>query len=473
MRLRLVLLVALVALVPASGVQAAKKKKATTLPAVSFRQADTLASRTRSGSEDAALRDWADRASLADLVFVLRHDPAKLAGAEPSLVRAALQRCPGDRPELRERLQLRLALCDPSRSRKEQGALTDLVPSLPVRPRGSVYRIGLLVPDSGSYAGYGRAVRAGLSAALLDANSVTHYTVSVDTWGTGDDRPARAARAADSATAECGALVGELLSVPTYAIATTASLLGVPLVSPTATDEELGEVSRSVFQIGPAGARRGEVLAKVLLASGVKRVGLLIDEDRTHESFGAGFAAAMKAGGAQVVWSATYPSGDFRNVLRGLEARKIDALFWDGESSDAPALLRVLGKEELGVQLVGGESLAPEQAHSDSRMLLEGVRYVGEDWKLPIGVQARLDSLAQSNGEERAGSLYVRGYLAGRVLCDAPRAGAYAPEEVAEYLRGRRERNAIAAARGFLDCMSLGAQLPVYIVQRGKAVVVN
>lgn len=469
MAARVAVLVALLATLLALPA-AARKRKAAPAPHLTMLQADTLAARPRDAAQDGALRGWADRASLADLMFVLRHDASALGAAEPSLVRAALQRCPADRAALRARLQLRLALCDPARSRKEQGTLTDLVPSLPVRPRGSVYRIGVLVPDSGSYVGYGRAVLAGLTAALLDANSVTHYTVSLDTWGTGDDRPAHAARAADSAAATCGALVGELLSVPTYAVASTARLLGVPVVSPTATDEELGDVSSAVFQIGPSGARRGELLAKSLLATGVRRVGVLVDEDRAGESFNTGFAAAMKKGGAEVAWSATYPSGDFRNAMRGIEARKLEALFWDGDHRDASALLRALAREQVSLKLVGGESLSPEQAHSDVKLLLEGVRYVGEDWTLPVGIKARLDSLAQANGDERAGSLYVRGYLAGRLLCDAPRAGALAPEEVTEYLRGRLDTNPIAAARGFLDCVGLGAQLPVFVVQRGKSV---
>jgi hypothetical protein len=101
--------------------------------------------------------------------------------------------------------------------------------------------------------------------------------------------------------------------------------------------------------------------------------------------------------------------------------------------------------------------------------MLEGARHVSADWELPTRAMARLDSVARAAGEDRAGPLHVRGYLAGRFIVAAVRKGALCPEEVAATLLTRVEKSAEPALR-FLDCVSEGAVLPVQTVSRGRSV---
>jgi branched-chain amino acid transport system substrate-binding protein len=260
----------------------------------------------------------------------------------------ALARCPANSAALHRRLLLCSALVDPGRARKEWGELGALAPGLASRSRASAFRLGALLPDSGHYAPYARAVLAGIDAALADANSVSPHPIERRVWSTGGDTPERAAAALDSAGSSAGVLVGELLSVPTLAIASGARLLELPLVSPTATDEAVGRVGPSVFQVGPSGARRGEALAREVVKSGAKHIGILTADDLTDNSFSRGFAAAASAAGATVEWRGTFQAGtpDFRATSRLLIARKFDALFFDGDSRDAAALLRQLAKDQ-------------------------------------------------------------------------------------------------------------------------------
>ena len=101
--------------------------------------------------------------------------------------------------------------------------------------------------------------------------------------------------------------------------------------------------------------------------------------------------------------------------------------------------------------------------------MLEGARYVPEDWQVGTRVMARLDSVARAAGEDRATPLYVRGYIAGRFIAAAVRQGALCPEELASALTARVEHAGGEPALRFLDCAAEGGTLPVYSVSRGRS----
>jgi ABC-type branched-subunit amino acid transport system substrate-binding protein len=465
--LGLVLLVA----VCATGARGGRPPRAASGPR-SVQEADALAGVLPGRDRDRALAQWAERAGLPDLLFVLRRPAAELAGAEAPLVETALARTHPARRALQARLLTRLALADPDGAARRFGALAPRVAELPRHPRASVFRVGALLPDRGDYAGFGRSVRLGIEAALAEADSAEDRSLTLRTWSTGEGDPAGVAAALDSALDSSALLVGELLSVPTLEIASAARAEGVPLISPTATDEAVGSAGPAVFQIGPSGARRAIELARSWLDDPPSRVGVLVTTDAARGTFGQRFASAAEAFGFQVVWRETYPpdTQDFRALVRAMSAKKVDLLFWDGEPREADALIKQLVKDRMSVRLCGGEGLAPEQHHAEIRPLMEGVRYIVEDWRFPAPLEARLDSLARAAGEDRAGTLFVRGFLAGRFLAAAVRGGAMCPEEVTSFLTAWLEHDPGAPARGFLNCPAEGATLPVFTIARGKAV---
>jgi hypothetical protein len=77
-----------------------------------------------------------------------------------------------------------------------------------------------------------------------------------------------------------------------------------------------------------------------------------------------------------------------------------------------------------------------------------------------------VDSVAAVE-KSRAGSLWTRGFLCGRLIAGTIDAGARCAPEVALLLRNR---DATLAAAGQLECTGVGATLPVFVVQRGKVV---
>jgi ABC-type branched-subunit amino acid transport system substrate-binding protein len=439
-------------------------------PPADLRGADALAAGPGGAARDRALKRWAGRASLGDLLYVLRRPASELGPAEALLLDAAFERAPSSRPALRRRLEARLRLADPGWRDAEKGAVA--FPA-PLYPRASVFTAAALLPDSGDYQEYGRAVLAGIRAGLARPVPPGGAPLELVARPTGEDEPNRVLAAFDAVADRSGALIGELLSLPTLLLATAARFAGLPLVSPTATDEEIGMVTPSVFQVGPAGYERGAALAGATLAGDRLRVGVLVSSAVEGSSFARGFTAAAESLGAEVVWSESYGAGsvNFRDEVRNLTAKRVELLLWDGDAREAEALLRQLARDRVSVRICGGVALAPEQHHVETRLLLEGAQYVGEDWRLADSLEARLD--AEGGGPEPSPGLRTRGYLAGAALAAAVQSGALCPEEIAAYLASHTAREPYLRARGFLDVRGQGARLPVYAVRRGRAVPVQ
>jgi ABC-type branched-subunit amino acid transport system substrate-binding protein len=429
--------------------------------------AEHLATRGKASRE---LRGWMRRATLSELMFVLRGG-VELGANERPLIETALGRVGKERTDLRRRLHMRLALADPRRARSVLGEVGREPGPLLRRARASVFNVAVLLPGEGPYAGYAEAVRAGIEAGLAFASARGGVAVRPRYWNTGNDDPARTAAVLDSASLECAVVIGELLSVPTLALAAGARAMRLPLVSPTATDEEVGRAGATVFQIGPSAWHRGATLARGVLAGGAPRVGVLISSEVATRSFRAGFARTIEAGGGEIVWRDTYAPGarDFRAAVKRMGIEKVGLLFWDGDPEEGAALLREIQRQRLGVRICGGEALGPDHQHRSTLPLLENALYVADDWTLAPGLVAPLDSLLRARGIEEASSLHVRGFLAAYLVAAAVQGRALCQEEITASLATWVRGDAYLRERGFLDWSAEGAVLPLYRVARGEA----
>jgi ABC-type branched-subunit amino acid transport system substrate-binding protein len=436
-----------------------------------LRAADALVARPPSRERDRALTRWAGGADLTSLMFVLRHPPRVLGASEVPLLEEALARAPKQRAALRQRLAVRLAALVPARAARLDRELRHAHGAWPARPRAGVFRIASLLPARGSYDDFALAVRQGLAAALAQHRAEGGPPLELIVAGTGAGEPAEVAARLDSVADVAGAIVGELLSTPTLVAAAAARMVGVPLLSPTAIDESIGAVGPHVFQIGPSGAARGAALAARVLAR-PRRVEILTAVDLDHGPFASGFAAVAESLASAPPWRSTFVPGtpDFRAELRAMRARGVEVVFFDGDVRDAATFARQVAQEKLRVTLVGGRELDPDRHHATVRPALEGAQFVDEDWRLDTRAMAALDSLVRAAGAERATNLHVRGYLAGRAITAAVAAGALCPEELADALAARLAPAPRGAGRGFLDVRADRAHLPVFVVERGRAV---
>ncbi len=457
------------------GVGTALPTARATVPA-SARQADSLLSAARSNATAArALKEWSRRASLPQLVYLLRRPGAELAGLGPELAQRALDSAPEARATLRLRLALRLAALKPGDRRVAHGLglLLGRAGALPARPEASVFRVGAVLPQQGDYEVFGRSVREGLAAGLVEFSRGSGLGADLRVLDSSGEGTGAAAARADTLSWSCGVLVGELLSPATYAMASLARGAGLPLISPSAPDESVGAVGPGTFQVGPSRYEQGMRLGRALLAGRPStRVALLVASTEVENPRAMGFRAVAESLGAQIVWSGNYAPGaqDLRGAIRTLKRQSPQVLFWDGESREAEVLVRQLTQERVTVALCGGAALDPEQLHQEIRSLVEGVVFVGEDWTLPEPQQTAFASALAGVRGSTPNRLQLRGYLAGRAIAAALSAGALCPEELQSMLAARVSPHPFLRARGFLHFAAGEVELPVYRVERGRAV---
>jgi len=433
--------------------------------------ADSLVGTVPTPARDKALVEWAKRASLNDLAWILDRGTLHLGSAELPMLDIAFAATPSSRGALRQRWLARRALRGAKPLKKGEVPLPDLAA---MRPEASVFRLAVILPDEGEYAEYGRAVRAALAAGLAYDRPAGARPLTLDTLGTAGGDPRWVAAAFDSAAPRSDVIVGELLSQPTLSLATAATALGLTLVSPTATDERIGRVGPQVFAIGPGPEARARALAEVVLGQApaeggsAHAVAVIGSAAGIHGAFADAFVAEVTARGGRLARREVVRTGgsDVVQQAQSLKASGADVLFWDGATRDIEALVRALATEGAALRLCGGPTLAPDGMRAGVRPLLEGVTWVAEDWKLDARARAYVDSVAAVE-KSRAGSLWTRGFLSGRLIAGTIDAGARCAPEVALLLRNR---DATLAASGQLECTGVGATLPVFVVQRGKVV---
>jgi ABC-type branched-subunit amino acid transport system substrate-binding protein len=432
------------------------------------RDADELMKSPPSRERDRALARWAREASLADLMWLLRHDPERLGGAEAPLVEAAIVRTSKQRVGLRQRLALRLALVDRRRARARLSELAPTTAGLPTWPRASVFRLAALLPDSGSYADQAAGLRAGLEIGLAASGS----RVEVRFEPTGDDDPPRALESLARVVPMSGLLMGEVVERPTLALSGAARMAGLPLVVPAALPEG-GVPVTGAFRIGPSDHERGRALARSALAARPRRIGILVSSAAETGGLLAGFEAGARERGSSPAWRHVYPSGstEFRAAARSLAAERVELLFWDGDPRELEALARQLAQDRLRVELCGGGGLDPARHHAATRSLLEGARFAGEEWSLPPRAARSLDSALVARGDSTASPAHVRGWLAARLVALGLSNGALSPEELLAALESLT--SGVGAERGVMRWSPAEATLPVYVVRRGAAVVVS
>jgi len=218
-------------------------------------------------------------------------------------------------------------------------------------------RIGILCPLTGENSALGHAMYDGALLALEEHNRRTGANVvlvSQDTRGDG----VRAVQAARHLIEREGvvAVVGALLSATTVPVATLCQERGVPLVSPTATQETIGELGPFVFQTNLTKAVETRLVATAAVDYLRKRRFAIV-HPKSDEGVGAAelFAGQVRAAGAEVVAVEALERGTtaFGAVLRRLRAAGPEAIFAPLSASEMRLLAPQFTFYEVETQLLG------------------------------------------------------------------------------------------------------------------------
>lgn len=203
----------------------------------------------------------------------------------------------------------------------------------PRRPLGLAdsRRIGLLAPLTGRYAVLGNAFyeAARLAISHVDRDLGEKFLLKVADTG-GD--PVQGALAARRLCTEdkCLALVGALTSGPTVSAALVADHLGVPFVSPTATNERIWELGEGVFQPNLTGDQEIRLMATLAVDVLLKRrIAILAPDSPDGHRQADLFGQEVSARGAEVVAQAFFPPQvtDFQAEILDLKKLRPEVVF--------------------------------------------------------------------------------------------------------------------------------------------------
>lgn len=309
-----------------------------------------------------------------------------------------------------------------------------VIPTVPVEKK-----IGLLAPLTGKYGEFGQAVQNGVELAFEEYNQKAaekFKLVSADSKGDPIDAVKQARYLADSS--KVMGMIGEVLSTATIAAAGVADILGVPLLSPTATDDRISTIGPNIFQLNPSLSWQGPAVAQYAVkARGFKALAALYPDEGTWESVAQAFAQEAAKLGAKMVYVQAYTPGttDFKAQIDKLRLVKVDALFLPAAPSDIVMIAPQLVYNQVKLQLLGPESWVDPKVAAHGDVYVEGAIFA---------VLSESSELAQSSAafEERFKKRYgkppskqaAQGYDAAMIMIAALQKNPASRQELRTYL---------------------------------------
>ncbi len=343
----------------------------------------------------------------------------------------------------------------------------------PLRPlTGDVdpTHLGVICPLTQRYTVLGNAFYDGVLLAVTHANREGWRQYSLSVKDSGGD-PVLAALAARRYAAEEKpiALIGALLSAPTVAAAITADGFGIPLVSPTATNDRIWEIGPAVFQTNLTGLFEARLLADLGVSVLLKQRFAVIHPDtpeglRSHQVF----ADAVQALGGEIVAVEAFDPGtaDFRDPLERIRAARPEVVYVPATVDQTMLLGPQLDFYRAGALVMGPSDWNSPRLTREAGRILERAVFPSDTALFPEGwTEAFAADWHAENLPEEASTIALRSYLAARlVLFSLAERNIETREELAAALA---ERLAMRRAAE-IDLDAAGASLRMY--EKGRVV---
>ncbi len=208
-------------------------------------------------------------------------------------------------------------------------------------------KIGAILPLSGDDSFWGENARNGIQLAVEDVNRKGGINLEV-VFEDGKCDPKSSVTAMQKLVEIDGvkAVVGEVCSSATLAIAPIAQNNKVILIAPCSESPAISDAGDYVFRTWTPNNRQARVMAKYARESGISKIAVLnIDND-----FGNSLAKAFVEEFETVVFSDKYgkEDQDFRTLLTKIKASNPDAVYLVSYQKDGIAVIRQMS--ELGIK---------------------------------------------------------------------------------------------------------------------------
>ena len=204
----------------------------------------------------------------------------------------------------------------------------------PAAAEAETIKIGALGPLTGSVAIYGISATNGLKLAVDEINANGGKLGKQIELNLLDEKgDSTEAVNAYNKLVDWGmvALIGDITSKPSVAVAEVAAQDGIPMITPTGTQLNITEAGSNIFRVCFTDPYQGEVLAKYTKDKlGAKTVAIISNNSSDYsDGVANAFAKEAEAQGIQVVAREGYSDGDkdFKAQLTKIAQQNPDVLF--------------------------------------------------------------------------------------------------------------------------------------------------
>jgi|GEM_PF-764517 len=366
--------------------------------------------------------------------------------------------------------------------------------------------IGVICPLSGPYADYGRDLQHGVELAVEQYHSPDGIDIEVQVRDSGGSA-VRAVRAAGELIEEqdAAALVGPLLSANAVGVGAVCDCRQVPMITPTATEENIAQVGRFVFQRSVGSRALGERMASYGIGElDLQTFAILAPRDGHGQAAVEGFRQVAEGAGARILAITWYQAGDtdFKAQLLQIRSRKqayddslealgmlpaieaqaqpdtlppserrvyLDGLFVPASPQEAGMIAPQIAFHRLETLICGTSGWGDREAHRIGGRYLDGIHFA-TDFIEELSNPAYQEFAAAFTDRygHHPGKVAVFSYECALLLLEGIASGAHTPEALYHFLSQTEDFQGLAGNISLSRGLGANDEAMILTIQDGR-----
>jgi len=318
--------------------------------------------------------------------------------------------------------------------------------------------IGQVASKQGDTATFGVSSDEGVQLALEELNAAGGVLGKTIVVKTEDDRSQsdEAKTAANKLITQdkVVALIGEIASSRSIAMAPEAQAAGVPMLSPGSTNPKVTELGDCIFRACFIDPFQGEAMARFAMEDlKLKKFAILFP---VNSDYGVGLrnfvTDTVKRGGGEIVAVESYEEKkdrDFRSQLTKIKAANPEAIFMTGYYTEAGLVAKQAKELGLNIPMIGGDGWDSDITLTVGGSAINGsyfTNHYAPDEDRPE-VKKFVDAYKKKYGGKVPDAMAVLGYDAMKLMADAiKRANSAEPKKIREALAATKDFPGVAGA---------------------------
>lgn len=306
----------------------------------------------------------------------------------------------------------------------------------------SVAKFGVVLPLTGEVAPYGTDCRNGIELAVAEFGGGQGRT-AISALFEDSKNEARAALAATQKLINSSgvqAIIGDMGSATTLAIAPLAQESKVILLTPTAADPKIPQIGNYIFSIYPSAEEEGSFVATQIPPEQLSRVVTVRDNTEVFIAIEKGFAEGVEQRSGSVVARETLPedASTIPALAAKVQSQNPTAVFLSGLKDNVARFAQALREQGSTAQLYSQSTMLDTEIGRQYQAALEGMLFSGPKFSemYEDSAIAEFKKKYKAKFGKPASVWSAYGYDAAKILSKAFQTNGATPSSVAESLPG-------------------------------------